>query len=646
MSRLIGKLAPIFAVLAVISASDVGAETTGVQKRISTTAKDFEIFLASLPPNNVLKSAYTQLGKQRIEPVFVFIPGILGSKLILEKENKEEEIVWGCLKNVLKFSDNLSYDVAPKLTAKPLLGPDSPRDDCAFELYKKFFNAMTYSGPATENTFLNFAYDWRQGNDQSAKALDAFIRSHARDLKRRKVVFIAHSMGGLVFKWWYFHHYAPATTDYDFDIEMIYFVGTPHSGSFAAVHALKDGYTLFAKAGTFLGWMEHKIEPALNKHGLTFPSFYQLLPFESDDQFKSSFQPSSGRSGRKSRIDLMMVNAWRWLGLPNTSNITLPPHVTGEQFYESRLGKLLDAARKFHEDLSARPAIKPARYVYSFIHETPNGLVARESSGSMLSMEIIMDSKSGDGTVFVESASDAAKGISTYSKILLNKKHADLIVDENFIEMMFDLRANLVNNWEDAAREWQKNEAVISLLAENDVLLPTAGADMAWLRPKKIDVICANLDILTAQFCERSMAVAYRKESKVVEISENKTLDAIGFFNAMVLGKMAKIRGISVGALSAELYASAKVEKHPLVRKERYLSYIGVEKFLLPDDEGNVANYAWAHNNLGSLMLQQGAIKTASFPLKNAYEIAKGMNIGSLITKSSKNLDAAVVWER
>lgn len=634
------KLTYLVAVLATMIVSSAGAQTGGAQPSIRATATDFERLLAGLPADNVLKTA-SPFGGQRVEPAFIFIPGILGSKLVFERPNQKPEVVWGCVGNTIVVSDRLSYDIAPKLKAMPLLGPDSPRGDCAFDVYKKFFDAMTYSGLVAENTFINFAYDWRQPNEMSAKDLDGEIRQRMGELANRKVVFVAHSMGGLVFKWWYFHHYLPKLSDYPFEIVKIFFVGTPHSGSYAAVDALKNGNTLMAKAGTFLGWLEQKIAPALNQFGLTFPSFYELLPFEPEKTNHARYFPSIGQSGHAFPIDLMTVKAWQRLGLPNTNRINLPAQMTLKDFYDTRLAGMLERARRFQEDLKKQPTIESARYAFSIKHNTPTGLVARDGEGTTLLSEIEFANKGGDGTVFADSAKDSPRPVKSDVMIWLDNEHAALVADENFIDRIFQQRADLAKGWEDAAKTWQASEAVVKLLAENNVLLPSAGVEASWAKPRKVNVVCSSSAALAYLFCKKGVMQAFGNVGEVMEVSENAKLDAIGALNAKILARMAKNRGVKVSALSAALYASAKADKNPRTRKERYIAYIAVEQQLLPHNDGNVANLGWAYNNLGSLMLQQDAEKAASFPLGNAVAIGMETKLDNLIMMSTKNLDAA-----
>ena len=90
---------------------------------------------------------------RRIEPVMVFIPGVLGSKLIdtsSTSDDPRDQVVWGCIGNVLFSDERLNFNTNPDLLATPLLGPNSPIDDCAFHVYDDFFKVMTNSLLAKE----------------------------------------------------------------------------------------------------------------------------------------------------------------------------------------------------------------------------------------------------------------------------------------------------------------------------------------------------------------------------------------------------------------------------------------------------------------------------------------------------------------
>lgn len=605
------------------------------------TPKDLEAFLTKLPSDVFHTESPEHTSITRAEPAIVFIPGFLGSKLLLGGDDGGHDVVWGCIGDTIRVNSNLSYDMAPALKAEPLLGPDSPEGDCAFDVYREFFDVMDGTNLADQNVFLNFAYDWRQSNDESARDLDAFVRRHEDDLTKKKVVFIAHSMGGLVFKWWYHYFYLPSEKQFPFQISRIYFVGTPHSGSYATAHALKHGYTLLAQSGTFLGWLEQQIAPALNSHGLSFPSFYQMLPYETESRFNSKYLALYGQHDRETRIDLFTPKAWRRLGFPNLERLSLPINVSSlERFYSTKLPSLLKKARNIHKKLAGEPSIDKARYVFSFEHKTPYGLEARHQNGR-LSVEISILERSGDGTVFVDSAKNASKGVVADHMIRMTNSHSDLIVDGNFIGTILDLRSELSRGWEySAALQWKNDPGIIDLFANKSLLMPTISATDKWTSTGVQQTKCTIANWQSAKACSWINSLDRSKLAGSLMFSENIELNAIGEFNAKVLEKMANNVGFPVGDLSRMIYMQARANEDVGLRQELYQSYISIEKHLLANRHGNVTNFGWAFNNLGNTMLIQGAKGAAAFPLRNAHGIADWTKVDSnLLERATKNLE-------
>lgn len=226
--------------------------------------------------------------------------------------------------------------------------------------------------------------------------------------------------------------------------------------------------------------------------------------------------------------------------------------------------------------------------------------------------------------------------------VWLKNKHKDLVIEENFIARIFELRGQISGGWQTAAaQEWHNNKKVISQLAENGILLPTTQAGKAWSAPTMVNINCSDLTTMTARFCSRRAITVTGSQTKTVEFSENKELDAIGLFNSRILTQIAEHRNVPVGTLTTKLYALAKAEKNPQIKQELYQSYIAVEKHFLADGRENVINYAWAHNNLGYSLLKSGDAKTAFSPLKNAFAIGTNSNLRELILKSYRNLRAS-----
>lgn len=114
-----------------------------------------------------------------------------------------------------------------------------------------------------------FPYDWRLSNRYTARRLKVYVESAlsrwrdcAPENRDAKIVFVCHSMGGLVARWYISKEGgAPLTR------KMIT-LGTPYRGAIKALSVLADGP--MPKLGRF---GEH-LHPVV----LSFPSVHQLLP--------------------------------------------------------------------------------------------------------------------------------------------------------------------------------------------------------------------------------------------------------------------------------------------------------------------------------------------------------------------------------
>jgi pimeloyl-ACP methyl ester carboxylesterase len=121
------------------------------------------------------------------------------------------------------------------------------------------------NGPAAN--YFEFPYDWRRDNRLIAKRLQCLIdrelpkwREHT-DNPDAKVIFLAHSMGGLIAR-----YYVEVFKGFANTKALITF-GTPHRGSLNAIEYLAKGYR---KAGVTLGQFTSVMR--------SLPSVYQLLP--------------------------------------------------------------------------------------------------------------------------------------------------------------------------------------------------------------------------------------------------------------------------------------------------------------------------------------------------------------------------------
>lgn len=216
-----------------------------------------------------------------MEDVVVLLPGILGS--VLRKEGAD---VWGLSGGVFAralwhFGENITDLAIPQdkldredyddgVTATRLL-PDT-------HLVPYFWKVDGYSYVAqtlqrslnlkSGQNYFEFPYDWRRDNrvaarrlkELSGKWLDAQRRAGAKD---PKLILIAHSMGGLVSR--YFLEVLEGWRD----TRMLITFATPFRGSVNALNFISNG--LIKRVGPLkLLDLSHMLR--------SFPSAYQLLP--------------------------------------------------------------------------------------------------------------------------------------------------------------------------------------------------------------------------------------------------------------------------------------------------------------------------------------------------------------------------------
>jgi pimeloyl-ACP methyl ester carboxylesterase len=128
-------------------------------------------------------------------------------------------------------------------------------------------------------------YDWRLGVDVLGQALGARLRLEPA----KRMMLVAHSMGGLVSR----AALAMAGTDC---VERVVLLGTPNSGSFAPVQALRGTYAVVRKIARLN--QEQSAEWLAEKVFNAFPSLYHLLPTPGRsadlDLFDSAQWPQSG----------------------------------------------------------------------------------------------------------------------------------------------------------------------------------------------------------------------------------------------------------------------------------------------------------------------------------------------------------------
>ncbi len=226
--------------------------------------------------NSTLKSAGADPALL-LRPVrLVFIPGILGSKLYAS--NGDE--VWGS-QNLA--DSRLYYDGKTKLVARFFDKPDLPWLFKSFgtSIYGDALINLSDSNDIKRDDVLRFSYDWRQSNVVSSNDLNSFLCQNREKFEGADVLFVAHSMGGLVLKNWFINFYDKGIScDGGADaswlkVKHVYFAGTPHLGAAKALAALFGKYSLFDN------WFARAVlSDGIKENGYSFDSFYELLPVQ------------------------------------------------------------------------------------------------------------------------------------------------------------------------------------------------------------------------------------------------------------------------------------------------------------------------------------------------------------------------------
>lgn len=264
-------------------------------------------------PKPDLKRLYEQ-NRTVQQPPVILIHGTMGSRL--SDSDSGEEVWVGKLSNLL-FSnyENLALEIDPEsLLPKPSPLVTSGLLDTVVgkDFYASITETLTSAGryryastgikqsPSARNYYV-FTYDWRQDNVQTVRKLSRFIEQIRLDYgdPELKVDLVAHSMGGLISR--YFLRYGVEDTldDNDFDVNLdgarwvrrIILLGTPNLGSVGALHTFIDGVKIGART-------------IPTETVATMPSAYQLFPHALNDWIVTA-------TGKPLDRDLFDVNIWR-----------------------------------------------------------------------------------------------------------------------------------------------------------------------------------------------------------------------------------------------------------------------------------------------------------------------------------------------
>ncbi len=265
------------------------------------------------PTTPDLKRLYAS-SQVRQQPPVILVPGLMGSRL---RESRSGEEVWTGSFGKILFSDYAGLALQPdphSLWPRPsgLEAFDITSHAAGGDYYGAIMQTLEEVGryrrtlPGTpvraENRhYYVFSYDWRQDNVQSARKLSRFIEQIRQDYgdPDLRVDIIAHSMGGLITRYYLRYGEVDVLDDNEFPVNMagaqhvrrVILLGTPNLGSVEAVRSFI--------AGEKVGLRRIPTEVLA-----TMPSIYQLFPHTLNDWIIDA-------EGDVLQRDLFDIEIWR-----------------------------------------------------------------------------------------------------------------------------------------------------------------------------------------------------------------------------------------------------------------------------------------------------------------------------------------------
>jgi pSer/pThr/pTyr-binding forkhead associated (FHA) protein len=299
-------------------------------------------------------AASTQRAGRR--PV-VLVPGLSGTELW----NGEKRVWPGKMGMFTGDEERMHEDWEAAIPGKVVRGvcvvPGLAKFDRFGDLLGFIRDELGYESP---EDVLEFPYDWRRSNVETARDLAIAVRNwrQSRRSPTEKITIVSYSMGGIATR------LSLAREGLADAVERVLFLGTPHGGTPQTLHLVIAGGGMLP-----FGIGLRRIQRLL----LSFPSYYELFPalplVELEDG--SPFLPFEADPD--------------WL----------PRDRRGELERAARVRRLLDAKKRL-------PV--PATCIFGFDQKTLSRLVVRRERGGSIALVSETRNRCGDGQVPEESA--------------------------------------------------------------------------------------------------------------------------------------------------------------------------------------------------------------------------------------------------
>lgn len=203
-------------------------------------------------------------------PPVVLLPGVAGSALVT-RSGFGSELTWPITTSTNRVEmeiDEHGRPLGEVAAGGVLTGPLVPgRNPRALDFYGGMIRYLRDAHGYVEFTNLfPFPYDWRWSNDVHFAALERVVDDAIARSGRKKVVLLAHSMGGIIAR-----NFVLSDARRAAKVEAVITMGTPFWGAPKVFYALVEGYTFGNPT------VEQTTMKALVQN---FPAAYQLLPHE------------------------------------------------------------------------------------------------------------------------------------------------------------------------------------------------------------------------------------------------------------------------------------------------------------------------------------------------------------------------------
>lgn len=346
-----------------------------------------------------LKRLFQQSKMVTDQPPVIFVHGVLGSKL-RDKETGEEGWFSSPWKLLFDEFRHLALEIDPEtLSIKDSIYEpyELAGDIIGKDFYGNIIDTLIEFGgyqhatpgdkidPAQKNLY-TFIYDWRQDNVINAGKLADLVDQIQQDYgnPNLKVDIVAHSMGGLITRYFMRYGRVDVTNDNDFPINMyggdrvrrVVLLGTPNLGSVKMMNGFISGIQLGLK----------RINPETL---LTMPSLYHLFPHPLNNWIVTT-------EGKELDRDLFDIDLWRrfqWGVFDPAVRTRIKSEFESQREAEAYLQTLekffhksLERARRFVWSLTVPlPEEHPLLIVFgSDCHLTPARIVVEEVNGESI----------------------------------------------------------------------------------------------------------------------------------------------------------------------------------------------------------------------------------------------------------------------